>query len=98
MEKSYITLAVCPICRKETGTLLMDTILKPTFKMHTVTPEPCDECSEQYLLEGVLLIEAKTGSIAVIKTSAFERIFNIEIPSKHIAFVEEGLLTKIGAL
>lgn len=98
MEKSYVTLAVCPICRKDTGTLLMDRRLKPTFEMHTVTPEPCDECREQYLTRGVLLIEENTGSIAVIKVSAFKRIFDKEVPSRHIAFVEQGLLKKIGVL
>jgi uncharacterized protein YbaR (Trm112 family) len=98
MDKSYVTLAVCPICKEDTGTLLLDRRLKPTFEMHTMTPEPCDKCREQYLSKGVLLLEQDTGSLCVLKDEAFTRIFDKPIPSKKIAFVEQGLLAKLNLL
>jgi deoxycytidylate deaminase len=70
------------------------------------TIEPCEVCKEKYLKSGVLLVEGEktekgmniTGSFTVLKDEAFKRIFNQEIPSKKICFVEIGLLKKIGAI
>lgn len=97
-DKSYVTMCVCPICHKETGELLLDQRLRPKFDRLTVTPRPCDECKKKYLGDGVMLLDPKTGALAVIKVSAFRRIFNTPVPDEHIAFVETGVLEKIGAL
>lgn len=62
--------------------------------------EPCDECKEKYLKNGVLLVEADenniTGSFAVIKDEAFKRIFDCDIPEHKICYVEIGILEKLG--
>jgi len=96
MEKSYVTLALCPICKEETGELLMDRRLKPTFEMHTIVPHSvCEKCREKYLKEAVLLINPKTGSLVVIKDEAFKGMFNKDIPPQRIAFCDEEVLEKI---
>jgi hypothetical protein len=66
----------------------------------TLSIEPCDACKEKYLKEGVMLVEANeqrqpTGSIVVIKTEAFTRMFNVEVPNQHIAFVDHTVITMI---
>lgn len=96
MDKSYVTMTICPICKKETGELLFDRRLRPTFEMHTMTPNPCDKCKKKYLKEGIMLLNPKTGALVVIKVSAFKRIFNVPVPDKHIAFVEQEVLEKLG--
>lgn len=95
--KSYVTMAVCPICHKENGTILMDRRLKDTFNKYTVDPAGvCDKCKEEYLSKGVLLIDPKKGDLTVIKDGAFKRIFDKEIPKGKIAFVESGVFQKLG--
>lgn len=94
--KSYVTIAVCPICHKETGELLLDRRLRNKFNMHTVTPNPCDKCKEKYLKKGVMLINPQNGRLAVIKTSAFKRIFNAKVPTKKIAYTDDEVLDKLG--
>lgn len=91
-EKSYVTLAVCPICKKETGTLLLDKRLKDRFEMHTITPEVCKKCEKKYLKEGVMLMNPETGALVVIKVEAFKRIFDKPVPPKHICFTEQAVL------
>ena len=109
MDKSFVTLALCPICHKENGSLLMDTRLttdhngrrklRETFDMHTIDPRnPCDQCREQYLTDGVLLFAPEDGSVAVIKDEAFSRIFDRPIPPHKIAFCERQVLVQIGAI
>jgi len=97
MDKSYVTLAVCPICKGEMNMLLMDRRLRPTFNMHTVVPnEVCDKCKEKYLKDGTMLINPKTGSLVVLKDSAFKRIFEGRtLPKKKIAFCDEEVLEKL---
>lgn len=92
MDKSYVSLAVCPICREDTGTLLLDQKLRPKFDKKTVTPEPCETCKEKYLKNGVMLLNPETGGLVVIKVSAFKRAFNIPVPAQHIAFCEQQVL------
>lgn len=38
------------------------------------------------------------GTLSVLKTEAFKKVFNKPVPEGRIAFVEIGLLTKIGAV
>lgn len=96
MDKSYVTITLCPICKEDNGSLLLDRRLKPRFDMHTIDPtQPCDKCKEKYLKKGVMLINPETCSLAVIKVSAFKRMFNVPVPEKHIAFAEEQVIQLI---
>lgn len=99
------TISICIICGKDTGDLaLLGAAYKDKAPMHMITSiEPCKECKEEYLTKGILLIESSeenkkkpTGNMAVVKTEAFTKIFNIPIPKDHICFIETGLLAKIG--
>lgn len=98
------TMPVCIICGKEKGEIaLLGASYRDQTPMHMIVGvEPCDTCREKYLGLGVLLVEGKgehhtpTSSIAVIKTEAFQKIFNTPVPERHIAIVEEGVLQKIG--
>lgn len=95
-DKSYVTLEVCPICQKETGSIIMDKRIRPVFNMHTVNPtNPCKDCKEKYLSMGVMLINPKTGSFAIIKDEAFNRIFKQELPKHKIAFADEEIIQKL---
>lgn len=91
-DKSFVTMTVCPICQQETGDLLLDTQVRDVFERHTMTPEPCQECRENYLSHGVLIIAPKTDRIAVITDDAFRRAFNMDLPEKKIAFCEEPVM------
>lgn len=92
-DKSYVTLELCPICREDTGTLLLDRRLKNTFEKHTINPgTTCNACKEKYLKEGVMLINPETGSLAVLKEEAFKRMFNVPIPVHGIAYTEEKVV------
>jgi hypothetical protein len=90
-----VTLTVCPICRQETGDLLLDMQLEDRFDRHTMTLEPCQACREKYLTHGVLLIAHKTNRIVVITDDAFARMFDMDLPPKKIAFCEEGVMDLI---
>jgi len=99
MEKSYVTLVLCPICRKENGELLMDRRLKPTFEMHTIVPYGvCDKCRKEYLSKGVLLINPQTCRLMVLKDDAYKGLFNKPIPPQRIAYCEEEVLEKVQKL
>ena len=91
--ESYVTLEVCPICREDTGTILLDKRMRDRFEMHTINPtNPCDKCREKYLKEGVLLINPETCSLVILKNEAFKRMFNTVIPKGKICFAEEGII------
>lgn len=96
MEKSYVTMEGCPICQKENGTILLDRRLRNTFDRITINPTGvCDKCKKKYLKSGVLLINPHNLRLAVIKISAFKRIFNMPVPEKHIAFMEDEVFDKL---
>lgn len=96
MDKSYVSLAICPICKEETGELLLDKRLRDVFEKHTITPNVCAKCREQYLLEGIMLFNPKTGSLVVIKDSAFKKVFEgQEIPKQKICFCTEEVLNRL---
>lgn len=97
MDKSFVTIAVCPICGEETGDLLIDTKLRESFGMHTVTPESCKACREKYLSEGVLLFAPETGGVVVLKDAAYERIFSQKVPDGKVALCEAGVIEKLHA-
>ena len=92
MDKSYVTLATCPICQKENGELLLDRRLRPRFDMHTPTLDPCEICKKKYLTKGVLIINPENGRLVVLKDSAFKRIMNIPIPEKKICLAHDDVM------
>jgi len=69
--------------------------------------EPCEECREEYLTNGVLLVEvaegpagpgsvpALTGRLMVVPDEAFRRVFTIPVPPHKIATAEFGLIDNI---
>jgi len=94
MDKSYVTMEACPICKKETGNILMDK--RTVFERKTINPtSPCAECKEKYLSIGVMIINPKTGSLAIIKDEAYIRIFNPVLPKHKIAFADEAIIQKL---
>lgn len=93
--KSHVTICRCPICKESTNELLLDRKLRPQFEMYTTTPNPCDKCKKKYLSKGVLLINPKTCGLVVLKTSAFKRIFDVEVPKQHIAYVDQEVLDRL---
>jgi len=94
--KSYVTIPVCPICKKELNMILLDRRLKERFEMHTVMPtEVCDSCRKTYLSKGVLIINPNTGRLVVLKDSAFKRIMSIPIPKSKIIFAHDDVLDKL---
>ena len=95
MDKSYVTLAVCPICHEDNGTLLLDRRLRPKFEMRTLTPEPCDKCKEKYLKNGVLIMNKECNRLVVLKDEVFARIFDMAIPKGKICFCDEEVLDRL---
>lgn len=111
-DKSYVTLetAVCPVCgvQHDTGLLLLDQRLRKRFKHKTCTgwglcPEHKKLADDGY----VALIETtnqpngledaiRTGVLAHVRRTAWEKVFNTQAPPGPIAFVEVGVLTKLG--
>lgn len=98
------TISQCIVCHKDKNEIvLLGAAYEGQAPMHMVMDiEPCDDCRTKYLKEGVLLVEVNdeqnkipTGSIVVLKESAFTRIFNCAIPAKRICFVEVGILQKL---
>jgi deoxycytidylate deaminase len=100
------TISTCIICGKEKNEIvLLGSAYKEQAPMHmVVSVEPCDNCKEKYLKEGILLVETddgktpSNGNLAVIKVEAFKEIFSVEVPVHHIAFVKTGILTELGIL
>ena len=98
-DKSYVTLAICPICKNETGELLLDRRLRPQFEMHTIIPySVCDNCKKTYLSKGVMLIDPKTGSLCVLRDVAFRGLFHKKIPKNKIVYCSQEVLDKINEL
>jgi len=113
-DKSYVTLEqhVCPVCGKteDTGSLLMDMRLKPTFNKFTTTGWGL--CAEHKKLADdgyVALVECsndqptlesavRTGNIAHVRRSAFDRLFNVPAPEGALCFMQVGVLEKLEKL
>lgn len=96
MDKSYVTMNTCPICKQPNGELMLDIRLKDSFEKYTPSLTPCEQCQKEYLSKGTMLIEHGTGRFIIVKDEAFSRMFNREVPKKKIAFVEEGIFDKLG--
>ena len=97
MDKSYVTLEICPICKKDTGTILLDRRLKDTFESKTINPtNVCDDCRKKYLSKGVMIINPETCRLVVLKDSAFKKVMpNYAIPAKKILFAHDDVLDKL---
>lgn len=101
MEKSYVSMGTCPICQKENGTILMDKRIKDSLERFTPTLEPCDKCDKEYLTDGIMLVGKKSKEakevegIAVIKKSAFKKLFNLPTPTGKMVFCDIEVLKKI---
>ena len=95
--KSYVTMEQCILCQKDTGALFLDRRLKNSFDRHTTLPHSvCDKCKKKYLSKGVMLVNPHTGRLAVLKTSAFKRIFDKPVPKHRIAYTDDDVLDKLG--
>lgn len=99
------TISTCILCGKDKNEIvLLGAAYKEQAPMHMVTSlEPCDECKAKYLTDGIMLAEVDidknlTGRVVVIKVEAFQKLFSIPVPPKHITIVEQGLLNKIGVI
>jgi deoxycytidylate deaminase len=96
------TIAVCIICKKEKDMIvLLGNTCEEQAPMHSVIDfEPCPECREKYLKNGVMLVEFrndnKTYVVAVITETAFKRLFSSEVPAGRIAIVEPGTFRQLG--
>ncbi len=96
MDKSYVTMKECPICKGDTGSILMDKRLRNSFEMRTINPgNTCDKCRNKYLSKGVLLINPQNGGLVVIKDGAFKKVFDKPIPKRKIAFVDDQVLAML---
>jgi hypothetical protein len=95
-EKSYVSMGLCPICKKENGTILMDRRIKDSMEKFTVDPTTvCEKCREDYLSKGVMLIEPYNGNLIVLKDEAFQQMFDKKLPKHKIAFVTQDLLDNL---
>jgi len=96
MDKSYVTMEVCPICKGDTGNILIDRRIKDVFEKRTINPRnTCKDCKETYLKNGVLIINPETVSLVVLKEEAFSRLFNIPIPNGKIVFAHEDVIQQL---
>lgn len=90
---------ICPICRDTDNPMgiLMDRRIKDTFesKYTVVLTEVCDKCKKTHLKKGVMLVNPKNGKLAVIKDTAYKRLFNKSIPKHRIAFADDELVSKL---
>lgn len=107
------TMPQCFVCGEDKGEIaLLGNAYKEEAPMKMVLDiKPCDKCTDKYLKEGVLLVEADrqygkngkpkmtpTGKFAIIKDQAFNRIFNCALPPQKIAYMEIGVLEKLNLL
>lgn len=92
MEKSYVSMQICPLCHKGFQ-ILLDRQLKDSLPNKICNPiELCDKCKKEYLRNGVFLICPTSMECAVITLEAFSRIFNCAIPEHHIAYAEQSVI------
>lgn len=93
------SLMVCMVCGESTGVALLGKLRNDEeAPRKIIDQEPCKDCREKYLKEGTMLLGSKsdgkdgmqrTGSMAIIKDSLFERIFNQKPPERKICFTDE---------
>lgn len=92
-DGEYVALLTCPICGGDMGVVLHKRLRKVFTERSVVDPsQVCDACREKYLADGVMLINPRSGSFAVLKLEAFERLFTVPVPKGRIAFADDELL------
>jgi hypothetical protein len=97
------TLPICIICNEEKGDIaLLGNAFKGEAPKHMLLDiEPCQKCRDKYLKSGTLLVEVEadrhvpTGSVTVIKDTAFKLVFNQDVPPQKIVKVEVGILQEL---
>ena len=93
VDGEYVARLVCPICGDDVAIALHRRLRKVFPRGPVVDPtQVCDACREKYLADGVMLINPRSGSFAVLKLEAFERLFDVPVPKGRIAFAEDDLL------
>lgn len=103
MSKSFVTVEQhrCLICGKvhDTGRLLLDKRLRPTFDMHTVAGQsPCPECVARLDSGYVALIGCSaetrqpTGEYAFLSEAAWGDIFTAPVPEGKICLTPSQTL------
>jgi hypothetical protein len=101
-EKSHVAMTICPICNDHMDVLLSTKIqngkIKEIFEQRDyVDPtHVCKTCEEKYLSVGVLIIDPKTCTLAILKDEAFKEHFTIPIPDDKICFMHEADMKKVG--
>ena len=105
------TVSVCIICGEDKNEIALlgsnyknksGKVIQAPSKMVT-SIEPCDNCREKYLSQGVMLVEADqdyngnpapTGNFLVVKNEAFKNIFTVDIPAKKICYIDTETFSK----
>jgi len=99
IDLTHVAMSVCPICGEETGVILSTAIengkLKKVFD-HKYYVDPtivCPTCREKYLTNGIMLINPQSCNLAVLKLSAYERMFPTQvITDDRIVFADDALI------
>jgi hypothetical protein len=113
MEKSYVTMeqALCPVCGKahDTGALLLDRRMRPTFDRTTVTGWALCADDKARIDDGFIPIigvdEAKsrpdspyrTGKIAYLRREAWSGIFNVPAP-QEFCFAPDAVIDMLASM
>lgn len=110
MPKSHVGMgySICPVCgTKHDEVVLLDRQLKNTLECDNFMGWAMCPEHEKLRQEGyIALIEVKnqpsgladadrTGNIAHVRDSAWQKLFNTPIPPKGITFIEVGVLEQI---
>lgn len=110
MDKSHVGMGhyICPVCGQNHGEeVLLHRFMRPVLTQNEFLGyDMCEEhkklCQDGY----TALIEVenqpksftdavRTGNIAHVKNAVWERIFNMSLPDKGMAFVEVGVFAML---
>ena len=111
MEKNFVGMGmhVCPVCCKEhTPVVLLDKRLKNTLTQHEFAG--WDMCEEHAGLKEkgyiacvevsndsapTLRTAERTGALAHVRRTAWDKVFNTPAPPGGLAFVQAGVIDKL---
>jgi len=84
----------CMICKEEVILMANRDSSKPLPPKGSILPEVCDKCREQYLKDGILIINPDSGDLIVIKETAFKKIFKDvdKVLKLRICLAEQGII------
>ncbi len=98
-DKSYVSVEQhqCFACGVlyDTGSILMNRRLRPSFERHTVTGTGLCPEHQKMRDDGYILLlgaldkkgEHRTGDILAVKTEVFEQMFNVPVPKGGVCFI-----------